>query len=112
MATHQTIGAFHRGWRLMGLDGTTLDVPDTPANARTFGRPTTGRAAGAFPQVRLLALCELGTHAICGLAIKPLCHGGTQRGRRELLGAGHHPVSGLQKFPSARQLVRELREIT
>src|SRR3954464_5376658 len=75
MATHQTVGASYRGWRLMGLDGTTLDLPDTPENARTFGRPTTGRAAGAFPQVRLLALRELGTHAVCGLAIKPLCHG-------------------------------------
>src|SRR3954452_16042647 len=75
MATHQTVGAFYRGWRLMGLDGTTLDLPDTPDNARTFGRPTTGRAEGALLQVRLLALCELGTHAVCGLAIKPLCHG-------------------------------------
>ena len=75
MATHHAIGAFYRGWRLMGIDGTTLDLPDTPENARTFGRPTTGRAAGAFPQVRLLALCELGTHAICALAIKPLRHG-------------------------------------
>src|SRR3954452_2561974 len=75
MATHQTVGAFYRGWRLMGIDGTTLDMPDTPANARAFGRPASGRAAGAFPQVRLLALCELGTHAVCGLAIKPLCHG-------------------------------------
>src|SRR3954453_5572227 len=75
MATHQARGASYRGWRLMGLDGTTLDLPDTPANARAFGRPTTGRAEGAFPRVRLLALCELGTHAVCGLAIKPLCHG-------------------------------------
>jgi hypothetical protein len=75
MATHQTVGASYHGWRLMGLDGTTLDLPDTPDNARTFGRPTTGRAEGAFPQVRLLALCELGTHAVCGLAIKPLRHG-------------------------------------
>jgi hypothetical protein len=75
MATHQTVGAFYRGWRLMGVDGTTLDLPDTPENARTFGRPTTGRAEGAFPQVRLLALCELGTHAVCGLSIKPLRHG-------------------------------------
>lgn len=75
IATHQTVGAFYRGWRLMGLDGSTLDLPDTPANAQTFGRPTTGRAQGAFPQVRLLALCELGTHAVCGLVIKPLCHG-------------------------------------
>lgn len=75
MATHQTEGATHAGWHLMGIDGTTLDLPDTPANARTFGVPAGGRAAGAFPQVRLLALCELGTHAVCGLAIKPLRHG-------------------------------------
>jgi len=75
MATHQTVGAFYRGWRPMGLDGSTLDSPDTPANAQAFGRPTTGRAQGAFPQVRLLALCEPGTHAVCALAVKPLCHG-------------------------------------
>ena len=71
MATHETIGATYRGWRLMGIDGTTLDLPDTPANARVFGRPGGGRGDGAFPQLRLLALCELGTRAICGLAIKP-----------------------------------------
>jgi hypothetical protein len=59
----------------MGLDGTVLDVLYTSPNASAFGRPTTGRAEGAFPQVRVLALCELGTHAIGGLAIKPLCHG-------------------------------------
>jgi hypothetical protein len=75
MATHQTVGASYRGRSLMGLDGTTIDLPDTPDNARTFGRPTTGRDEGAFPQVRLLAFCELGTHAACGLAIKPPCHG-------------------------------------
>ena len=55
-----------------GPDGTTLDLPDTPENAR---RPPHRAAEGAFPQVRLLALCELGTHAICGLAIKPLRRG-------------------------------------
>jgi hypothetical protein len=71
MATHQTVGAFYRGWRLMGLDGTVLDLPDTKDNDRAFGRPGTGRAPGAFPQLRLLALCELGTHAICGVVIKP-----------------------------------------
>ena len=50
MATHQTKGASYRGWRLVGLDGTTLDLPDTPDNARTFGRPTTGRAEGPSPR--------------------------------------------------------------
>src|SRR5262245_49476437 len=71
MATHQTVGAFYRGWRLMGLDGTVLDLPDTPTNDHAFGRPGSARAPAAFPQVRLLALCELGTHAICGLSLKP-----------------------------------------
>ena len=64
MATHQSVGACCRGWHLMGVDGTVLDLPDTPANA--FGRPGSARAPAAFPQVRLLALCELGTHASCG----------------------------------------------
>jgi hypothetical protein len=71
MATHQSVGAFYRGWQLMGLDGTVLDLPDTPANDHAFGRPGSARAPAAFPQFRLLALCELGTHAICGLGIKP-----------------------------------------
>ena len=75
MATHQTKEVFYGGCRLMGIDGAVLDLPDTPADAPTFGRPKGPRADAAFPQVRLLALCELGTHAVCGLAIKPIRHG-------------------------------------
>jgi hypothetical protein len=71
MATHQSVGACYRGGQLMGLGGTVLDLPDTPANEHVFGRPGAARAPAAFPQVRLLALCELGTHAVCGLGIKP-----------------------------------------
>lgn len=68
IATTSTLGAWYRGWRVMSLDGTTLDVGDTSANARAFGRPTSVRGAnatGAFPQVRLVGLLENGTHAIC-----------------------------------------------
>jgi len=63
-------GAFHRGMRLMALDGFTLDLFDSPANDRAFGRPTTGRAKGAFPQARVLALCEAGTHVLWRLLVK------------------------------------------
>ncbi len=68
VATAGTAGAWYRGWRVMSLDGTTLDVGDTVANAHAFGRPASARGAnatGAFPQVRLLGLLENGTHAIC-----------------------------------------------
>jgi hypothetical protein len=72
MAVADTPGAFYRGWRLMGIDGTTFDMPDTPANERIFGRGGNQRSPNAFPQVRVLALCELGTHAICDFALRPI----------------------------------------
>lgn len=64
-------GAFRRGMRLMALDGFVLDLPDTPANDKAFGRPTTGRAKGAFPQARVLAVCEAGTHVMWRWLVKP-----------------------------------------
>jgi Insertion element 4 transposase N-terminal/Transposase DDE domain len=69
-----TPGAWYRGWRVMSLDGTTLDVGDTRANARAFGRPASARGAnttGAFPQLRLVGLLENGTHAICAAQFGP-----------------------------------------
>ena len=74
LATEATRGAFYREWRLMSLDGTCLDVADTRANEQGFGRPGTGRGqgVGAFPQLRLVALSETGTHAICAAAMGPL----------------------------------------
>lgn len=63
LATPQTPGAFYQGWRLMALDGTVYTVPDSPANAAAFGRPSGGpRGDGAFPPVRKLSLVEVGTH--------------------------------------------------
>lgn len=72
IATSATPGAWYRGWRIMSMDGTTLDVADTAANAQDFGRPTSSRGVnktGAFPQLRLVGLVETGTHVICGAAM-------------------------------------------
>ena len=72
LATPHTPGAFYHGLRLMGIDGTVLDLPDSPANDKTFGRPSGGnRGDGAFPQVRKLSLVELGTHVEVAFQIKP-----------------------------------------
>lgn len=62
---------FYKGWHLVAIDSTVLDVPDSPANARLFGRPTSGRGDGAFPQVRKLSLVELGSHAELAFVVKP-----------------------------------------
>ena len=65
MATSKTLGAFLNGLRVVVIDGTTFDVPDTDVNARVFGRPSTrSGTTAAFPKVRLVILIEAGTHLI------------------------------------------------
>lgn len=79
LAQTHTPGAFFGAWRLMGFDGVLLDAPDSPANAAAFGRANGGRGPGAFPQVRKVALIELGSHVEVALAV-----GGWQDGERDL----------------------------
>ena len=80
LATERTPGAFLNGLRLMALDGTSLDVPDTEANARVFGYPGTRSGTEAsFPKVRLVMLVEAGTHAITDALLCPYRKG--ERGR-------------------------------
>src|SRR4051794_20352831 len=75
LARPETPGAFDRGLRLMGIDGTVDDVPDSAANAAAFARPSAGpRGEGAFPQVRKLSLVELGTHAEVALVVRSSSH--------------------------------------
>jgi hypothetical protein len=73
LAVKSTRGAFYRRLRLVSLDGTCLDVADTPHNDAAFGRPGSGRGqgVGAFPQLRLVGLAECGTHAIYDAALGP-----------------------------------------
>jgi hypothetical protein len=76
LAQPETPGAFYRGLRLMGIDGTLYDVADSEANAAAFARPSAGpRGDGAFPQVRKLSLVELGTHVEVALVVRSSAHG-------------------------------------
>ena len=78
VASEDTPGAFYRSRRLVSIDGTTLDVADTSANDDAFGRPGSGRGErSAFPQLRLVALAECGTHAVTAVAMGPYATGET-----------------------------------
>jgi Transposase DDE domain. len=61
--------AFWRGLRLEAFDGTVLDVADTADNAREFTRPAGGCGPGGYPQARVVALIECGTHAVVDAAV-------------------------------------------
>lgn len=89
LGTEQTPGCFLQGLRLMAVDGTTFDLPDTAANARVFGYPGTrvGTAA-AFPKARLVLLVEAGTHLITDAFISPYRLGERRKALKLLRSAG------------------------
>jgi hypothetical protein len=64
LAERQTKGAWYRDWRLVTLDGSTLDVADTAENEKAYGRPGASRGASAFPKIRFVGLLENGTHVL------------------------------------------------
>jgi hypothetical protein len=71
IATEATRGAWYRQWRLVSLDGSTVDVADEQVNAAVFGRPTARRGQSGFPQVRFVSLVENGTHVLFGTQMGP-----------------------------------------
>ncbi len=90
LAAVGTAGAFYRGWRLVAVDGSSLDAPDEAANTARFGKPSNDQGKGAFPRVRLVALAECGTHALFGAAMDAITVGEQDLLRRLLgkLGTG------------------------
>ena len=66
IAVGATRGAWYRKWRLVSLDGSTLDVADEKGNGKAFGRPGASRGKSAYPQIRLVSLVENGTHVLFG----------------------------------------------
>ena len=59
------------GLRVVSMDGSTSDVPDSAADDEHFGRPSNQSRDGAFPQVRWLAAAESGTGSLLGASIGP-----------------------------------------
>ncbi|MFI1155089.1 IS4 family transposase [Streptomyces sp. NPDC020817] len=79
LATQDTPGAWWRGLRLLALDGTRFDLPDSASNGDTFDGPSTGGIPFGFPRVRAAVLAEIGTHGVLDARL-----GGYRDGERSL----------------------------
>jgi hypothetical protein len=87
LATHKTRGAFLGTLRKMALDSKSFNLYDSPELADYFGRPQSGRGVAAFPQMRLVSLEEIGTHATLDSIVWPIAsdeHKGAKRLCRSL----------------------------
>lgn len=75
VATPKTREAWYRKWRIVTIDGSTVDVADSKANEEAFGRPPASRGSSAYPQLRFVSLLENATHVLFGTEIGPFLQG-------------------------------------
>lgn len=80
--------AIPRGWlwhdrHVKLVDGTTLTMPDTPANQIAYPQSTAQQPGLGFPIMRMANLFSLATAAICGAAMGP--YAGKETGETALL---------------------------
>jgi transposase IS4-like protein/DDE family transposase len=71
-AAPRTSGAWWRGLLVCAIDGTALDVPDTPGHRARLGKQDNQYATAGYPQIRLVAC---GTRAIIDAVFGPAAHG-------------------------------------
>lgn len=69
VAQKETMGAWYRGRRVVSLDGSTMEVADTEANEKAFGRPGASRGTAAYPLLRFVGLVENGPHVLFGVEV-------------------------------------------
>jgi hypothetical protein len=72
----RTAGARWGGMLVVAIDGTCLDVPDSPAARATLGKGSNQyTAASGYPQIRLAALVACGTRAVIDAVFGPAACG-------------------------------------
>jgi hypothetical protein len=70
-------GTWWRGLLVCAIDGTTLTVPDGPANLARFTKGGGSHGGTGYPQVRLLALLACGTRTVIDAVFGPTTSGET-----------------------------------
>jgi hypothetical protein len=74
--------AYFHGLRVLAVDGFTMNVAKTPDNVAAFGMPSNEDGAGAYPQVRVVALAETGPRSLQGAQVGPLADGEQSMARK------------------------------
>jgi hypothetical protein len=84
IATKKTRDAWYGRWRVVTIDGFTLDVAESDENVAVFGRPGASRGKSAYPQLRVVGFVENGTHVFFGAEMDRYDVGETTIARRIL----------------------------
>ena len=74
--------AFFCGLRVLAVDGFTMNVEHNPRTVEAFGVPSNAKGAGSYPQVRVVALAEVGTRGLQAAEVSGLADGEQTLARR------------------------------
>jgi hypothetical protein len=80
-----------RGRDVKVVDGSTLSMPDTPANQQAYPQPASQKPGLGFPVLRLVALFSLAVGAVLDVAMGP--YKGKQTGETALFRTLHHHLA-------------------
>ena len=69
MATRETKGAWYRGWRLMAIDGSEVDLPDEARILREYPKHSNDKCEYPYPPMKDTALLEVGSRAYTAVSI-------------------------------------------
>src|SRR5438445_12571713 len=105
LAEKRTNGAWYREWRLISLDGSTLDTADTLENEKAFGRPGASRGSSAFPKIRFVALLDNGTHVLWAARHEQIPY------RRDYAGSGRRARTPQRNAVSGGPLLPRLQTL-
>jgi hypothetical protein len=73
-----------RGLLLCAIDGTTMSIPDSPANLAVYGRQTGSHRGSGYPLLRLLAVVACGSRTVIDAVFGPIGVGETSYAPRLL----------------------------
>lgn len=67
-----------RGLLLCAIDGTTMSIPDSPANLAAYGHQTGSHGGSGYPLLRLLTVVACGTRTVIDAVFGPIHIGETR----------------------------------
>ncbi|MEU4805390.1 IS4 family transposase [Actinosynnema sp. NPDC023587] len=73
-----------RGLLVCAIDGTTMSIPDSPANLAVYGRQTGTHGGSGYPLLRLVAVVACGTRTVIDAVFGPITVGETTQTPRLL----------------------------
>jgi hypothetical protein len=80
----RTAGVWWCGLLVTAIDGTVLDVPDSPGNTAYLRKNRSQHGTAGYPQIRLVALVACGTRAVIDAVFGPKSSGETTQALRLL----------------------------